>query len=138
MRAPGLVDEARAACEEDRVHLVAIDRWSCPPLPTLSDGERDWVHDRIDELQRDRQARSEAHRERLTKTATFLGREVGGHRVLLADAQRRLDAIALTMDPETGTPQLLVPYAEAVEIIEAAFSSSFRAASVWVDIRAVA
>jgi hypothetical protein len=127
--------DARDECDE---HLAAIERWSLPELRRLTDAEREFVQRRIDELSEERESRSEAHRERLASKARHFGREVAQHRMLLPDAQRRLESLALTTDPESLVPILLVPYRESIQIIEGAFVAAFTAASARFDVQAVA
>jgi hypothetical protein len=125
-----MADTGLSEAEPDE-DLAAAEAWAPGlGLPKLTDADRDVVHQRIDELAAERETRGDAHRERLRKTARWLGREVAAHRVLLADAERRLDALALTLDPDSVVPILAVPYAEAVDITRAAFAAGFNQKAV--------
>ena len=108
-------------------HLEATTRWQSPvQCEPLSDEDREWVHDRIDALAAERQARSDAHRERIRRTAGWLGREVAAHRVTLADAERRIECLLTAFDPATEVSVVMVPCGEAKQIAEQAFASTFR------------
>jgi hypothetical protein len=76
----------------------------------------------IEQLADERAGRAEAHRARLGSTARYLGREVAGHRVLLADAEKRLTAMVWALDPETPAPISLVPWREARALVAEAFA----------------
>jgi hypothetical protein len=136
---PTVEDRAREACEDDRRHLEALDRWQpSGDWPQLSQEEREWVMNRVDELAAERRARADAHRERIASRAGFFGREVAGHRVLLKDAQDRLEAMAILADTASDVLIALVPFKEAVEIIEREFGSSYRSARPESSFEAVA
>jgi hypothetical protein len=128
---------ASAELDEARTHLLAIDRWSTLGLPPLTDDQREIVHEQLDVLCAERLARRGAHCERLASRAWFFGREVAMHRVLLKDAQNRLEAMALLPDPESLVPMLLVPHGEAIAIIEREFGASYRSARSELSILAV-
>jgi len=122
----GLVDIDRLDDDE----LEALRHAACwephLDLPLLTDAERDVVHQRIDGLAAERETRSDAHRDRLRSTAGWLGREVASHRVLLADAQDRLERLARTADADSLVPMFLVPYREAIDLIVAAFAAQWK------------
>jgi hypothetical protein len=101
--------------------LGAIARWNPAPATPLTDDERDQVHDCIDELVAERLGRADVFRDRLARTAHHLGRQVGAHRVLLADAERRLESLALEHDP--SVPITLIDYSAASAITAEAFAA---------------
>ena len=109
-------------------NLNAAKRWQPPRVdaPPTTDDERAWLHDRITAFAAERQARSDAHRERIRTTAAWLGREVSAHKVTLADAEQRIDGLLEALDPETLVPVLLVPFREAKQIAADAFTSTFK------------
>jgi hypothetical protein len=108
--------------------LNAAKPWTPPKVQAspLTDDEREWVHDRMIALEAERQARGDAHRERIRTTAAWLGREVSAHKVTLADADRRIDRLLIALDPETAVPILMLPFREAKQIATDAFASTFK------------
>jgi hypothetical protein len=125
---PPLADEL---LEDIRLHILACEEWAPNlDLPPLTSAERAQVHARINQLAEERAARADAHRERIVRTARYLGREVVAHQATTADAERRLEALALTVDPESLTATLMVPYREAVDIIGPAFAAGYQLKAV--------
>jgi hypothetical protein len=124
--------------EEVRTHLLAIDRWQSLDLPRLSDEDREWVHARMHELCSERLDRRAAHRERVAARARYLGQEVASHRMLISDAQSRLTAMATMADGESIVPMSLVPFREAVSVIEESFAAAYRATRLSISREAVA
>jgi hypothetical protein len=94
-------------------------------LPSLTDAERNQVHARIDDLCSERLARIEIHRERIERTARWLGREVAAYRLTLTDADARLDRVVSVMDSESEFPHFLVPIREGLELARTAFQAAF-------------
>jgi hypothetical protein len=108
--------------------LAAAKRWQPSKgdvSPTTAE-EREWVHGRIIALTAEREARGDAHRERIRTTAAWLGDQVRTHKVTLADADRRIDCLLEVLDPETDVPILLVPFGEAKQIAADAFKATFK------------
>jgi hypothetical protein len=95
----------------------------------LTDEEREWVHGRIIALAAERQARSDAHRQRIRSVAAWLGREVSAYNVTLEDAETRIERLLGASDPETAVPVLLVPSREAKQIAADAFAATFKGIS---------
>jgi hypothetical protein len=123
-------DDLRQHCaQDDLAHLLAIDHWASLELPRLSDEERAWVHGRLDALCDERLARSDAHRERIIKTARHLGREVAAHRMTLADARVRSDFQVKREDTDSLVPMRLVSYAEAADVASRAFDEGYLSGS---------
>jgi hypothetical protein len=98
------------------------------PWPPLSDDERAEVHALLDKLSTEHVARIAEHRQRLMSSARRLGREVAAHRVTLADAEARLNRLALTLDQDEP-PIAGVPYREAVAIVRDAFAEGLGGSS---------
>lgn len=69
--------------------------------------------------------RVEAHRRRLAAVATWLGTEVVAHRVTVADAERRLDALA-TLGPPGWQHVPYLPRPEARAVIRNAYGRGVR------------
>jgi hypothetical protein len=107
--------------------LPAAKRWQPPrvDVPPTTDEEREWVHDRLIGLAAERQARSDAHRERIRSSASWLGHQVRKHKMTLADGDARIDRLLKAFDPASVAPILLVPFKEATEIATNAFASTF-------------
>jgi hypothetical protein len=107
--------------------FAAVKRWQPPrvDVPPTTAEERAWVGERVIALAAGRQARGDAHRERIRTTAGWLGSEVSAHNVTLADADSRIDRLLVALDPETAVPVLLVPFREAKQISTDVFASTF-------------
>jgi hypothetical protein len=109
-----LILEVRATEERENPDLEAAKAWT-PKVEAgpLEDEDRAEIYMRIDELVRERQARAEKHRARIERTTAWLVGEVEAGRVQRRDAEARLRRLCSRLDPETQTPILLVPFAEA-------------------------
>jgi hypothetical protein len=118
-------------CVDDDVarHIADLERraarYSPEMLSRLTDADRDHVHCLLEEFSAEREARRRAHEQRLISTARRLGREVRAHLVTMPDAERRLDALALTLDQDSP-PIPIVPYRQAVAILRDAFIEGCR------------
>jgi hypothetical protein len=121
------VDDARELDDELAQHARALDRLDAViEWPRrLDDDERDRVHALLDQYVAEHDRRVDAHVERLERVACQLGRHVAVHRVTLADACTRLDALAMTYDDTVPVPLLLVPVAAAVRIVDDAFARGY-------------
>src|SRR5205085_507873 len=95
----------------DKTERTIGDRW--PSCPTLTEEDRSAVHELIDELAAEHEARVDEHERRLAAVARRLGERVGRGDATLADARRRLDALVQATDPECMVPVVLVRYAIA-------------------------
>src|SRR4051812_25466750 len=86
---------------------------------------REWedleVLHRLDHLLLHRELRQKAFRERLERVARWCGREVGGGRLAAVHADRRIDALAHTLDPETPIELFVIPLEAAKAIAADAF-----------------
>jgi len=111
---------------EDR-DLEAATRWA-PKVnaEALSERERVWVADRVDELAAERRLRAEAHRALIRSTAARFGRDVAAHVATLADAEARISRLLHALDPESPVPISIVPIDEAKRLAEDAFASAYR------------
>jgi hypothetical protein len=123
----------RIVSEHDRVAAAevleiaeSLARWQIRQAAPLTVEERDQVHERMAELGVERRARVDAHRDRLARTARFLGSQVGRHLMTLRDAERRLEALISVTDPEIATPVYLVCRWEAVALVRAVFAKAVR------------
>lgn len=72
--------------------------------------------------------RREAHRERIGKTAYWLGRQVGNWELLLADAEKRLDRLTSQLDTDVTTPIRLLDTHEAKQLAASSFQRGINAA----------
>ena len=114
---------ANPACAEiERVAALP----QMPSCPRLTDTERETVHRLLAEFSEQRAARVEAHKQRLSSSAQYLGREVAAYRVTLTDAEQRLEALAGQLDETAGVPIVLVPWLEARGLIRDAFAGALR------------
>jgi phytoene dehydrogenase-like protein len=123
---PPSTTDPRMAPAAIEAELAAISSWkpAVPDdLPRLTDDERERVHARIDELVAERLGRADVFRDRLARTARHLGRQVGAHRVLLTDAERRLEQLAREHDPDTSVPITLIDHSAAKTITAEAFAA---------------
>jgi hypothetical protein len=120
------VERAREAV----YHAKALARRAEPfdPWPRLTDAERDEVHRLLDDYSDERAGRVARHRQRLVSVAWHLGREVRAYRDTLADAEVRLDRLALILD-EDEPLIALIPYRDAVVIVRNAFAEGFGGSS---------
>jgi acyl-CoA reductase-like NAD-dependent aldehyde dehydrogenase len=117
--------------DEDEVVRVArsLARHPLEEWPRLTDTDRKAVHERLGELSEQRAGRVAAHRQRLVGGARRLARDVSEYRVTIADAEARLEVLALTHNPETPeVPVALIDYRHACEIVNEAFAAAWKEA----------
>lgn len=92
-----------------------------PPIE-VDDETRAWTTARAAELLAERDARADLHRERITRTARWVGREVALGHLTIDQAARRIDAQINARDETHPIRVFVVPLSEGHKIAERAFA----------------